>query len=55
MTKAEAWDIIAEVIEETDDGMNSDARVLTRIRGTYYGLVAKGIDGEEEQNAAGLG
>ena len=52
MTKSEAWDMIAAVIEDTDDGMNSDARVLTRIRGTYYGIMARGVEDDPGTDAA---
>lgn len=50
LTKAQAWDILAKVIEETDDGMNNDARVLTRIRGTYYGIMARGLETDVEED-----
>ena len=45
MTKSEAFDILAAAIEyRQDDIMDSDHAALTRIRGTYWGIMARGID-----------
>lgn len=49
-TKSEAWDMIAKVIEHTEDDMISEGCALSRIRGTYYGIVARGVETDVEED-----
>lgn len=43
MTKSEAWDIIKKALEREDEMENVNA-ALIRIRGTYYGIMAVGVE-----------
>ena len=43
MTKSEAWDIIKKALEREDEMENVNA-ALIRIRGTYYGIMARGVE-----------